>query len=47
MFVYTTSDIYLTLRNFQNLNLFNTFPWNYYMVSIALNKQLRIRDEQY
>jgi hypothetical protein len=25
MFVYTTSDIYLTLRNFQNFNLFNTF----------------------
>ncbi len=47
MFVYTTSDIYLTLRNFQIWNLFKTFPWNYYMVYMALNKQFWFRDDQY
>ncbi len=32
MFVYTTSDIYLTLSNIQIWNLFITFSWKYYIV---------------
>jgi hypothetical protein len=44
MFVYTTSDIYLTRRNFQNWNLFNIFPWNYYMVSMALNSNKFVKN---
>ncbi len=48
MFVYTTRDIYLTWRNFQNqIEIYYILPWNYYIVSMALIKQLLIRDEQY
>ncbi len=39
MFVYTTSDIYLSLKNFQIWNLSNTFSLNYYIIPMALNKQ--------